>query len=92
MYLSRYSIAWRNPTSWSPELRRRRRQILEEFQTVDRLRRGNLIAEFFVKKREGKTMRQGPFYVWQGHFGWTDYLCICTNSPSPLSDGPSDWF
>ena len=28
-------------------------------------------------------MRQGPCYVLQCHFGSTDYLCICTNNPSP---------
>ena len=63
-------------------------QILEELQTVDRQRPGTLIEQFFVKTRKGKTMRQGPFYVWQRDFGSTDYLCICTNNPSPPSDGP----
>ena len=88
MYLLRYTIAWCNPSSRSAELRRQRRQILEEFQTAERLRHGTLIEQFFVKKREGKSMRQGRFYVLQRHFGSTDYLCICTNNPSPPSDGP----
>ncbi len=48
-----------------PELRRQREQILQEIQAIDRLRRGTLSEQFFVKKREGKTIRQGPYYVLQ---------------------------
>jgi len=46
--------------------------------------------EYFVKKLEGKTMRQGPFYLLQRHFGSTEYSCICTNIPSPPSDEPRE--
>jgi transposase len=48
-----------------PELHRQREQILQEIQTIDRLRRGTLSEQFFVKKRGGKTTRQGPYYVLQ---------------------------
>ena len=48
-----------------PELRRQREHVLEQIQTIDRLRRGTLSEQFFIKKREGKTIRQGPYYVLQ---------------------------
>lgn len=48
-----------------PELRQRREQILEQIQSIDRLRRGTLSEQFFVKERKGKKVRQGPYYVLQ---------------------------
>ncbi len=48
-----------------PELRRQREQVLQQIQSIDRLRRGTLSEQFFIKKREGKTIRQGPYYVLQ---------------------------
>ena len=48
-----------------PELRRQREQVLQEIQTIDRLRRGTLSEQFFIKKRESKTIRQDPYYVLQ---------------------------
>ena len=48
-----------------PELRRQREQVLQQIQTIDRLRRGTLSEQFFVKKQQGKTIRQGPYYVLQ---------------------------
>ena len=48
-----------------PQLLRQREQVLEQIQTIDRLRRGALSEQFFVKKREGKAIRQGPYYVLQ---------------------------
>lgn len=48
-----------------PELHRQREQVLQEIQTIDRLRRGTFSEQFFIKKREGKTIRQGPYYVLQ---------------------------
>jgi len=48
-----------------PELRRQREQILQEIHAIDRLRRGTFSEQFFVKKREGKSTRQGPYYVLQ---------------------------
>jgi hypothetical protein len=47
------------------ELRRQREQILQEIQSIDRLRRGTLSEQFFLKRRKGKTIRQGPYYVLQ---------------------------
>jgi hypothetical protein len=48
-----------------PGLRQQREQILQQIQTIDRLRRGTLSEQFFIKKRRGKTIRQGPYYVLQ---------------------------
>lgn len=48
-----------------PELWRQREEVLEKIQAIDRLRRGTLSEQFFTKKREGKTVRQGPYYVLQ---------------------------
>ena len=48
-----------------PQLRSEREQVLQEIQTIDRLRRGTLSEQFFIKKRNGKTIRQGPYYVLQ---------------------------
>jgi len=47
------------------ELRRQREHILEQIQNIDRLRRGTLSEQFFLAKREGKQIRQGPYYVLQ---------------------------
>lgn len=48
-----------------PELRRQREEVLQKIQTIDRLRRGTLSEQFFTKRRQGKTVRQGPYYVLQ---------------------------
>lgn len=48
-----------------PELRRQREEVLQKIQTIDRLRRGTLSEQFFTKKRQGKRVRQGPYYVLQ---------------------------
>lgn len=48
-----------------PELRRQREEVLQKIQSIDRLRRGTLSEQFFTKKRGGKTLRQGPYYVLQ---------------------------
>jgi hypothetical protein len=48
-----------------PALRQQREDILQQIQTIDRLRRGTLSEQFFLKKRQGKTIRQGPYYVLQ---------------------------
>jgi len=47
------------------DLRRQREQVLQEIHTIDRLRRGTLSEQFFLKKRGGKAIRQGPYYVLQ---------------------------
>jgi hypothetical protein len=38
--------------------------------TIDRLRRGHLSQQFFQSTRQGKTCRQGPYYVLQRKFQW----------------------
>jgi hypothetical protein len=48
-----------------PELRQQREEVLQKIQSIDRLRRGSLSEQFFTTKREGKTVRQGPYYVLQ---------------------------
>ena len=48
-----------------PELRRQREEVLQKIQALDRLRRGTLSEQFFTKRRDGKTVRQGPYYVLQ---------------------------
>jgi hypothetical protein len=52
------------PTSL-PQLRQQREEVLQQIQAIDRLRRGTLSEQFFVKKRKGKSIRQGPYYVLQ---------------------------
>ena len=47
------------------DLRRQREQVLQQIQTIDRLRRGTLSEQFFLQKRGGKIIRQGPYYVLQ---------------------------
>lgn len=48
-----------------PELRQQRQAVLHQIQAIDRLRRGTLSKQFFKKRRAGKTVRQGPYYVLQ---------------------------
>ena len=47
------------------ELRRKREQILEQIQAIDRLRRGSLSEQFFTRKVQGREVRQGPYFVLQ---------------------------
>ena len=49
------------------QLEKRRRQILQQMQAIDRLRRGSLSRQFFKKPRSGSQARQGPYYVLQGY-------------------------
>ncbi len=46
-------------------LEQRREQILQQIQSIDRLRRGSLSRQFF-KKADSKA-KQGPYYVLQGY-------------------------
>lgn len=43
----------------------RRQQILDEMAKLDRLQRGYLSEQFFTRKKGGKTIRYGPYYVLQ---------------------------
>jgi transposase len=47
------------------ELKLKRDQILQEIQSIDRLRRGSLSEQFFDRKRDGKKVRLGPYFVLQ---------------------------
>ena len=47
------------------DLRRKRDQILEQIQSIDRLRRGSLSEQFFTRKVQGQEIRQGPYFVLQ---------------------------
>jgi len=49
------------------QLEKRREQILQQIQAIDRLRRGSLSRQFFKKTRAGSKTRQGPYYVLQGY-------------------------
>lgn len=48
-----------------PELVQQREDILQQIQSIDRLRRGTLSQQFFTKKLKGKSVRQGPYFVLQ---------------------------
>ena len=48
-------------------LEQRREQILQQIQSIDRLRRGSLSRQFFKKTRPGSKAPQGPYYVLQGY-------------------------
>lgn len=48
-----------------PNLRRQREEVLQKIQAIDRLRRGTLSEQFFTTKRDGKSIRQGPYDVLQ---------------------------
>jgi hypothetical protein len=60
-------------------LQQRREQILQEMAAIDRLRRGHLSEQFFKTKRQGKTVRQGPYYVLQR---WFQGKNLCERIPA----------
>ena len=44
----------------------RKEEIVDRIRQIDRARRGQLSRQYFEKKTaDGKTVRQGPYYVWQ---------------------------
>ncbi len=47
------------------QLRRQRDQIVQEIDAIDRLRRGSLSEQFFHRKRDGRKIRLGPYFVLQ---------------------------
>jgi hypothetical protein len=49
------------------QLEKRREQILQQIQSIDRLRRGSLSRQFFKKTGTGSKTTQGPYYVLQGY-------------------------
>ena len=48
-------------------LRQKQRSLLQEMQTIDRLRRGSLSCQFFPAASP-RAARRGPYYVLQGFF------------------------
>ena len=70
------------------ELQQRREQILQEMAAIDRLRRGHLSEQFFKTTRQGKTFRQGPYYVLQRWFQGKN-LCerISADQVEPIRQG-----
>jgi hypothetical protein len=47
-------------------LQRRRRELIEQIDGIERLRRGQLSEQYIEKPgRDGKLKRYGPYYVWQ---------------------------
>jgi hypothetical protein len=61
------------------ELQQRREQILQEMAAIDRLRRGHLSEQFFKTTHQGKTLRQGPYYVLQR---WFQGKNLCERIPA----------
>ena len=49
------------------QLEKRREQILQQIQAIDRLRRGSLSRQFFKKPRADSKAKQGPYFVLQGY-------------------------
>ncbi len=49
------------------QLEKRREQVLQKIQAIDRLRRGSLSRQFFKKTRPDSKTQQGPYYVLQGY-------------------------
>jgi hypothetical protein len=66
-------------TSDSSTLQHRRQQILQEMGAIDRLQRGHLSQQFFQSVRQGKTIRQGPYYVLQR---WFQGKNLCERIPA----------
>ena len=48
-------------------LRQKRDRVLQDMQTIDRLRRGTLSQQFF-KPFPGQTEKRGPYFILQGYF------------------------
>jgi hypothetical protein len=45
-----------------------RQTLVEQLQSIERLRRGSLSKQFFQSSRPGSTTRRGPYFVLQGFF------------------------
>ena len=47
-------------------LERRKAEALERLMAIDGARRGQLSTQYYTRKAaNGRTIRQGPYYVWQ---------------------------
>lgn len=49
------------------QLEKRREQVLQQIQAIDRLRRGSLSRQFFKRSRADSKTQPGPYYVLQGY-------------------------
>lgn len=49
------------------QLEKRREQVLQQIQAIDRLRRGSLSRQFFKRSGADSKTQQGPYYVLQGY-------------------------
>lgn len=49
-------------------LLQKRAAVLQEMQTIDRLRRGSLSQQFFAAPKGRPKTHRGPYYVLQGFF------------------------
>ncbi len=47
-------------------LEQQREQVLEQMRSIDRMCRGTLSRHFLKRKRDGKTLTFGPYFVLQG--------------------------
>src|SRR5208282_4611359 len=48
------------------DLQKKREAILQQMQTIDRLRRGTLSQQFFKAKADADAAPRGPYFVLQG--------------------------
>jgi hypothetical protein len=53
-------------TTTIEQLYAQREAIFEQLHSIDRLRRGSLSQQVFVKKKGDKTLTQGPYFNLQG--------------------------
>jgi len=49
-------------------LLQKRAAVLQEMQTIDRLRRGSLSKQFFSSPKGQRKSKRGPYYLLQGFF------------------------
>jgi hypothetical protein len=48
------------------QLQQQRQDILNQMQSIHRLRRGSLSRQVFTKHASGKSVNQGPYFLLQG--------------------------
>src|SRR5271170_3886900 len=49
----------------TPDILRRKAQILQEMAEIDRMQRGTLSEQFFKRKKGAEQIIRGPYYVLQ---------------------------
>jgi len=50
------------------QLSAQRQAVLSQLQSIERLRRGTLSSQVYVKNRGGESVTQGPYFVLQGFY------------------------